>query len=79
MSSKAILITGACGLVGAPLSKLLTKRGDHVIGLDPAELHHELDRFTHIRDGFGDYDMFAGATKRHLCRNVFLAVIQRFV
>ena len=37
MSSKAILITGACGLVGAPLTKLLTERGDRVVGLDPAE------------------------------------------
>ena len=65
MSSKAILITGACGLVGAPLTKLLTERGDRVVGLDPAESPEELRGFTHIREGFGDYDMLAGLLRDH--------------
>ena len=45
MSSRAILITGACGLVGAPLTKLLTERGDRVVGLDPAEVAGGTERF----------------------------------
>ena len=65
MSSKAILITGACGLVGAPLTKFLTARGDRVIGLDPADSLEELDSFTHIRDGFGDYDMLSDLLNDH--------------
>ena len=59
MSSKAILITGACGLVGAPLTKLLTERGDRVVGLDPAEAPEELRGFTHIQEKFGDGIMSA--------------------
>ncbi|MFL2540907.1 MAG: NAD-dependent epimerase/dehydratase family protein [Candidatus Latescibacterota bacterium] len=65
MSSKTILITGACGLVGAPLTKFLTDRGDRVIGLDPAEFPEELSYFTHIREGFGDYDMLAALLGDH--------------
>ena len=65
MSSKAILITGACGLVGHPLSQLLTARGDRVVGLDPAAPPEPVPGMTQIREGFGDYDMLLGLLREH--------------
>jgi nucleoside-diphosphate-sugar epimerase len=55
MTSKAILITGASGLVGYPLSKCLAARGDQVVGLDPAPAPESLENVTHIQEGFSGY------------------------
>lgn len=55
MTSKAILITGASGLVGYPLSKSLAARGDRVVGLDPAPAPGQLENAIHIQEGFSGY------------------------
>lgn len=65
MAKKSILISGACGLVGHPLSQLLTARGERVIGLDPADPPVTVDGMTHIKQGFGDYDMLLGLLREH--------------
>lgn len=65
MSKSTVLITGACGLVGHPLSKLLTDRGDRVVGLDPAPLPSPVEGMVHIQQGFGDYDMLLALLKEH--------------
>ncbi len=65
MSTKSILITGACGLVGYPLSQLLTKHGERVIGLDPAELPVPINGMTHLKQGFGDFDMLLNLLREH--------------
>lgn len=65
MASRTILITGVCGLVGHPLSKLLCERGETVVGLDPAPLPAPVEGLTHIREGFGDYVMLLALLKDH--------------
>ena len=65
MTEKSILITGACGLVGHPLSQLLTARGDTVVGLDPANPPTPVDGMTHIQKSFGDFDMLSQMLMDH--------------
>jgi nucleoside-diphosphate-sugar epimerase len=65
MPSETILITGASGLVGYPLSKLLAARGDRVVGLDPADPPAAIDGVTHIGEGFGDYAAMLALLQEH--------------
>ncbi len=65
MTDKSILISGACGLVGHPLSQLLTRRGERVIGLDPADPPAPVGGMTHVRQGFGNFNMLLSLLKEH--------------
>ena len=65
MTDKSILISGACGLVGHPLSQLLTSRGERVIGLDPADPPAPVVGMTHVKQGFGNFNMLLGLLKEN--------------
>ena len=65
MTDKSILISGACGLVGHPLSQLLTRRGERVIGLDPADPPAPVGGMTHVKQGFGNFNMLLSLLKEH--------------
>ncbi|PPR61896.1 MAG: dTDP-glucose 4,6-dehydratase 2 [Alphaproteobacteria bacterium MarineAlpha4_Bin2] len=65
MPNKSTLITGACGLVGYPLTKYLTTRGDRVIGLDPADPVTPVDGMIHVKRSFGNFDMLLGLLREH--------------
>ncbi|NKB57443.1 MAG: NAD-dependent epimerase/dehydratase family protein [Alphaproteobacteria bacterium] len=65
MQAQNILITGASGLVGFPLSRLLVARGDRVVALDPAPLPESIDGINHIQQGFGGYDSIYALLETH--------------
>jgi nucleoside-diphosphate-sugar epimerase len=65
MTTNTTLITGSSGLVGYPLSKLLTARGDRVVGLDPAPPPEAVPGVTCIESGFGDYESTRALLDRH--------------
>ena len=65
MTTNTTLITGSSGLVGYPLSKLLTLRGDHVVGLDPAPPPEAVPGVTCIENSFGDYESTRALLDRH--------------
>jgi len=65
-----ILITGSSGLVGYPLSKLLTARGDRVVGLDPAAPPKTVPGVTWIEDGFGNLESMTALLESHGVRKI---------
>lgn len=65
MAEKAVLITGASGLVGHPLAKLLAEKGTPVVALDPAAPPEAIEGVTYIRQGFGDIAFASALIQDH--------------
>ena len=70
MPPKSILVTGAAGLIGYPLSKLLAARGETVVGLDPAQLPAPIDGMVCIQESFGDYSRLQKILQEHNIKKI---------
>lgn len=65
MTADTVLVTGSSGLVGDPLVRLLTARGDRVVGLDPAPPPSRRPGVTYHETGLGDYDATLALLERY--------------